>query len=262
MPYGVSSRAAHSESRPNSVRNHGLPAARNASSPSRISRPPRSATLCATSRDSRGSGASTPAWNGGCPPGPKLRRALGLEHHPHREARAGVDRAVPERQATVGDLVGRRVEGGRERPRTVRPRQPELGRLRHHGVALRRLALADRCHRRKVAGEGDPQREVEGFPPAMGDGDLLHQRRGSQEASYVDRDRRVVQPPAEPARDIGELLPVGAHHRRAHQLEVAATEPPPRARRGAARRRRTSRTLRPSRSGRRGRRARSPARPR
>ena len=33
---------------------------------------------------------------------------------------------------------------------------------------------------------------------------------------------KAPQPSAEPARDIGDLLPVGAHHGRAHQLEVAA----------------------------------------
>ena len=241
VPNGIVSRAPHSESRPNSVRNHGLPAARNASSPSRISRPPRSATLCATTRPSRGSGASTATSpHGDAPPGPNAGVPSASNVSLTRVRRARRDRGGPGDPAVVADRGGSRVERGREAAAVVVPGEPAV-----RGLAGDRVARAAPGVRRTSA-PGPPRRSTcsassTGCWPRQRDLHLLDQPVGGQRAAPVDGDGRVVQPAAEPAGDVGELLPVRAQHGGADPLEVAAVDGEHERRRAAARRRRTTR---------------------
>ena len=102
------------------------------------------------------------------------------------------------------------------------PGQPAVRGLAGHRVAA--LPLPHDGHRHQVRHQVDVQRELDRLLAAAGDLHLLDQPVGHQRAAPVDGDGRVVQPAAEPAGDVGELLPVGAQHGGADPLEVAAVD--------------------------------------
>lgn len=159
-----------------------------------------------------------------CATWPEGGLARRVEREPHRDAGARLESRPPPHQATLVDHRGRRVEVHLEAAAVAVPGDPAGGPLPRDSLPLGGPPLPDLGHRGQVGRQGDAQRQVDRLLGARGDLDLLHQAIGGQRPVSVDRDRRVVQPPAEPARDVGELLPVGAEHLRPHQVEVAALD--------------------------------------
>ncbi len=134
---GTSIRAAHNESRPKRVRNHGLPAARNRSSPSASSSPPRSARLCSAVRRSRMSADSTVADQGAGRPGPNepmvplVARTETSRRSPRASRNRQVSRPVAASTSGAGSAAistspsaHRRPAGGRLRGPPDRRRRP------------------------------------------------------------------------------------------------------------------------------------------
>ena len=204
---GTSIRAHQSESRPNSVTNHGLPAATNLSPSSDEQQAPEvGQALLGRTPDPRVRGASTATGRGaGRPASNGARTSV--------RARSLIVRRSPRssrsRQVRVPDAgvhLGRRL--GRQPP-TPGHRQPGRGRLGRHP----RAGAALLHHRHRHAGRCPPDPDAPGRPARWAADStttrLLEAVRGEL-ADPVEAHGRVGDPVAEAAGDVGELLPVGA----------------------------------------------------
>ena len=201
VPKGSVSRAAQRESRPKSVRYHGVPAAAKASvgeSGSASTSSARSANACSTTRSSRRSVAS----NADAAPVHEVAAGVGVEVGArgtgHRDLDgpvrlgAGRDLGVPLQDA--GALGGhRRVRAGQADPGLVAGVAPgeRVAFGGHVEQTPGRVATLDHLQLGSVAGGLQAQPAAQRTVPARDDRDLLAQAAVDEPASAVHLDRRV-----------------------------------------------------------------------